>query len=147
MRYNEENTKEKEKAGRSKYLNNWIEYKGDCKHFCFTEERWCPVDAFFHSGGTQICVADIKDRKYSYAQLMSWGVMVDADKAREVKEIAASMNAIPLIITCTNDGKFIISDLRFGKQKDLSWKWEQSNDNDHEKIYKEMINLSGCTII
>ncbi len=149
MRYNEENTNEKEEeeeeeAGRQQYLQ-WIESKPECKHVCFTHERWCKFDSIFLSTGTQV-ICDIKGRNYAASFFDKYSVEVDAQKARDVYKIAKELGALPVIITCTNDGKFIVSDLTLAKKTDVTIKQRQTNDNDHKLASCETINLSGCTI-
>lgn len=143
-KYNKKNTMEKEEEGRKKYLN-WIASKPECQHICFTEERWCSFDCIFMSAGTQV-ICDIKDRTYNQDKLLEWGVEIDAGKAREVLKLSIKMNAMPVIITCTQDGNFIVSDLRLGKKEDTLWKYQRTNNNNQDKELKELINLKNCTI-
>ena len=143
-RYNEKNTMNKEAAGREKYLN-WISSKTECTHVCFTADRWCSFDCIFLSAGTQM-ICELKGRNYDANFFQKFGVEIDAQKARGVYRMANRLGAKPIIITCTCDDQFIISDLTLATKNDLTTKWVQNNDNDHASEWCELINLSGCTI-
>lgn len=143
-KYNEKATAQKEEQGRNNYLN-WIESNEACQHECFTADRWARYDCLFISGGT-LMVGDIKNRNYPASFFETYGAEVDAEKGRELLRAARRLGAVPVVITCTNDNNFIVSDLRKGKPEHLSWKYYQTNDNDHNPELCQVINLSACTI-
>lgn len=147
MRYDKEAAAQKEQAGRAKYMA-WIESKAECTHHTFSTEHWASWDAIFYSAGT-MCYAEIKNRLeplYTINYLTKNGAEVDLKKASEVYHLATSQNALPLVLTFSNDNWLIVSDLNKARCKDVSIQRRRQSNNEHFTTHKQMLNLSGCTI-
>jgi hypothetical protein len=147
MRYDKGAAALKEEAGRAKYLA-WIGSKPECTHQEFAVDHWSSWDAIFYSAGT-MCYAEIKNRLeplYTINFLTRFGAEVDLKKASEVYHLATSQNALPLVLTFSNDNWLIVSDLNKARCKDVSLKIRRQSNNEHFTTHKQMLNLSGCTI-
>lgn len=147
MRYDKEAAALKEEAGRNKYLA-WIGSKPECTHHTFSTDHWASWDAIFYSGGT-MCYAEIKNRLeplYTIDFLTKYGAEVDLSKASEVYHLATSQNALPLVLTFSNDNWLIVSDLNKARCKDVCIQRRRQSNNEYNTTKKQMLNLSGCTI-
>lgn len=133
-----------ELKGREKYLN-WIESKPECTHLKFSNDPFAIWDMMFYSAGT-VCIGDIKDRNYDSHFFIDFGAEIDLSKARNIRDLAATIEAKPIIITTTSDNKHIISDLTIARAKDVRTQEWQANDDTHFTITKQTLNLKRCTI-
>lgn len=139
-----DHTAKKENEGRALYLQ-WLIQKPEVHHCYFTQGTSTKYDCLFLSGGTLV-IADIKKRDYKKEFFDTYGVEVDHNKCAFLYRTAKQLEALPVILTFTQEGEIIISDISRLTPEDVTIQSRPKDNFDFTIVKKKVCNLKNTTI-